>query len=226
MKVLVVEDDHELLEAVVTVLEEEPYIVDRAETGDEGFLMASQAIYDLLILDIMLPHKSGLEIIRELRENGIKTPVLLLTAKDSVEDRVRGLDAGADDYLVKPFAVEELLARLRALARRNGIGVDGDLTYGPLRLSSNAHDGFANEQALKLTIKEYELLEYLLRNSEQILTRDQILDRIWGFDSEATASVVDVYVHYLRKKLACYGCEELIQTVRGVGYILRESNHV
>jgi len=219
MKILVVEDDEPLLKTLISILEEGSYEVDFATDGDNGLYLAERRIYDLLILDIMLPQKSGLLIVKELRMKEIHTPVLFLTAKDSVQDRVNGLDAGADDYLVKPFAVEELLARVRALLRRNRTGDEDELRYGPISLRPSEHEGFVDGKPQKLTIKEYELLEYLINNREQILTREQIFDRVWGFDSEAAVSMVDVYVHFLRKKLSQYG--EYIRTVRGVGYVLR-----
>ncbi|MET3293271.1 response regulator transcription factor [Brevibacillus fluminis] len=222
MRILAVEDDRHLLAAVSSVLQEEGYQVDRAERGDEGFYLAERGIYDLLVLDIMLPGMDGLTIVKKLRSKGVSTPVLFLTAKDSVDARVQGLDAGADDYLVKPFAVEELLARTRALLRRNGkISTEGELTYGPITLKVNEYDGYVGETPMKLTSKEFELLKYLLHNKEQILTRQQIFDRVWGIDSEANYGVVDLYVHYLRKKMSDFGCDNLIGTVRNVGYILK-----
>ncbi|MGE5701987.1 MAG: response regulator transcription factor [Clostridia bacterium] len=228
MRILAVEDDRHLLSAISGVLEEEGYQVDRAERGDDGFYLAERGIYDLLVLDIMLPGMDGLTLVKRLRMNGIATPVLFLTAKDSVEARVKGLDAGADDYLVKPFAVEELLARTRALLRRNGkMATEGDLAYGPVSVKVNEYDGYVGDQPLKLTSKEFELLKYFLHNREQILTRQQIFDRVWGIDSEANYGVVDLYVHYLRKKLAEHGHDQLIRTVRNVGYILkRAKEHV
>ncbi len=222
MRILAVEDDRYLLQAITGVLKEEGYQVDGVERGDDGLCLAEKGIYDLLVLDIMLPGVDGLTIIKQLRAKGILTPVLFLTAKDSVESRVEGLDAGADDYLVKPFAVEELLARTRAILRRNGaISKDGELAYGPISLKVNEHDAYVGQHPLKLTSKEYELLKYFLHNREQILTRQQIFDRVWGIDSEANYGVVDLYVHYLRKKLADYGCDHYIRTIRNVGYILK-----
>jgi len=219
MKLLVVEDDQPLLKTLIAILEEEFYEVDSATDGDNGLFLAERSIYDLLIFDIMLPHKSGLLVVKELRIKEIHTPVLFLTAKDSVQDRVNGLDAGGDDYLVKPFAVEELLARVRALLRRNRTGGEDEVGYGPISLRPSEHAAFVDGKSLKLTMKEFELLEYLLYNHEQILTREQIFDRIWGFDSEAAISMVDVYVHFLRKKLA--QCGKYIRTIRGVGYVFR-----
>jgi DNA-binding response OmpR family regulator len=224
MKVLVVEDDQPLRKIVSTILGEEGYKVDQAEDGSEGLFMATSSEYDLLILDIMMPGMDGYSLIKNLRKEGIQTPALFLTAKDRIEDKVHGLDAGADDYIVKPFASEELLARTRSLLRRAGkLGVEGKMTYGPLILDTNQHEGFVNEEALKLTIKEYELLHYLVQNKEQILTRDQIFERVWGLESDTSDQIVDLYIHYLRKKLAPFGLETIVRTVRGVGYMLKEA---
>lgn len=223
VKILVVEDDPRLREAVVAVLKEDNYFIEDRGTGDEGLYLAEQGIYDLLILDIMLPEISGLEIVKLVRGQGNMVPILLLTAKDSVEDKVRGLNCGADDYLVKPFAVPELLARVKALLRRKGgIGTEGELSYGAISMNSKSKDGFIEDQALQLTSKEYELLEYLIVNQERILSREQVFDRIWGLDSETGIGIVDLYVHYLRKKMSPYGQDTLIQTVRGAGFMLKE----
>lgn len=221
MLILAVEDEKALLQTIAGVLTDEGYQVDTAERGDDGLLLAERGIYDLLVLDIMMPGMDGLSLVRTLRTKGILTPVLFLTAKDSVESRVEGLDAGADDYLVKPFAAEELTARVRALLRRQGKqNAEGELVYGPLSLKINEYDGFVDDEPMKLTTKEYELLKYFLQNREQILTRQQIFDRVWGIDSEANYGVVDLYVHYLRKKLGAY--EGFIRTIRNVGYILKK----
>lgn len=223
MRVLVVEDDLPLRRIISTILEEEEYEVDQAENGEEGYLMASSCEYDLITLDIMLPKMDGFSLMRKLRSKGYQTPTLFLTAKDRIEDRVKGLDYGADDYIVKPFATEEFLARVRSLLRRSGkIGLEGKITYGPILLDTNQHEGFINNDGLKLTIKEYELLFYLIQNKEQILTREQIFQRVWGIESETTDAIVDLYIHYLRKKLAPFDYERLIRTVRGVGYMLKE----
>ncbi|WP_429844331.1 response regulator transcription factor [Brevibacillus sp. FIR094] len=223
MLILAVEDEKALLQTIAGVLTDEGYQVDKAERGDDGLLLAERGIYDLLVLDIMMPGMDGLSLVRTLRTKGIMTPVLFLTAKDSVESRVEGLDAGADDYLVKPFAAEELTARVRALLRRQGKqNTEGELAYGPLSLKINEYDGFVDDEPMKLTTKEYELLKYFLQNREQILTRQQIFDRIWGIDSEANYGVVDLYVHYLRKKLGAY--EGFIRTIRNVGYILKKED--
>lgn len=223
MRILVVEDDLILRETVVALLLEEKYLVDQAASGDEGLYLAEQGIYDLLLLDIMLPELSGLEIIKALRSQGSEVPIILMTARDSIDDRVMGLDSGADDYLVKPFAVPELLARIKALLRRAGnLSAEGELSYGGVCLNSKLRDGFVNGNALELTTKEYDLLEFLIINKGHILTREQIFDRIWGFESDTTISIVDLYIHYLRKKLMPYQRDMLIQTVRGAGFICKE----
>lgn len=223
MRILVVEDDDVLREAVVSLLVEEKYDVDEAASGDEGLYSAEQGIHDLLVLDIMLPEVSGLEIVKALRKRGDAVPILLLTARDSVDDRVIGLESGADDYLVKPFAIRELLARIKALIRRKGnVAMDGLVHCGGITLNSKAREALVREQALGLSAKEYDLLEFLILNKEQILTRDQIFDRIWGLDSDTTISIVDLYIHYLRKKLAPYELDSMIQTVRGAGFMLKE----
>ncbi len=222
MKILVVEDDLMLREAVVAVLKEGEYLIEQTGTGDEGLYLAEGGVYDLLIIDIMLPEINGLDIVKRLRSKGNAVPILLLTAKDSVEDRVIGLNSGADDYLVKPFAVPELLARVKALLRRTGMGgKEGELCYGIISLSPKLKDGFIGEHPLQLTSKEYELLEYLMMNKERILTREQVFDRVWGFESETAIGIVDLYIHYLRKKIAPYGQEQFIQTVRGAGFMLK-----
>lgn len=223
MRILAVEDEVTLLNAISDILREEGYVVDCAERGDDGLLLAERGIYDLLLLDIMMPGLDGVSLVKKLRASGVRTPVLFLTAKDSVDARVKGLDAGADDYMIKPFAVEELLARVRALLRRNGkVGLEGELSYGPIYVKENEYDGYVDNHALKLTSKEFELMKYFLCNREQILTREQIFDRVWGINSEANYGIVEVYVHYLRKKLADYNCESYIRTIRNVGYMLKE----
>jgi len=223
VKILVVEDDQMLREVVVAVLKEDEYLITETENGEEGLYLASQGVHDLLILDIMLPEIDGLEIVKRLRSQNNAVPILLLTAKDSVQDKVIGLNSGADDYLVKPFAIPELLARVKALLRRTGLGgKEGELSYGDISVNPKLKDGFVGNNALQLTIKEYELLEYLILNQGHILTREQIFDRIWGFDSETTIGIVDLYIHYLRKKMAAHGGQDLIQTIRGAGFMMRE----
>ncbi|UUZ82247.1 response regulator transcription factor [Paenibacillus sp. P26] len=224
MKILVVEDDVRLLKTINTLLQEEGYKVDSAACGDEGCYMAEQGIYDLLLLDRMLPGMDGLKIVRSVRAKQMHTPILFLTARDSVEDRVQGLDTGADDYMTKPFEVPELLARVRALLRRRGpVESEEVLAYHRLLLNLRTKEASIGGERLELTQKEFESLEYLLRNREQILTRDQICTRVWGLESDVGSNIVDVYVFYLRKKLKAFDCEHIIQTVRNVGYLLKEN---
>ena len=224
MKILVVEDDELLRSAIMSVLTGEGYGVEDTGHGDEGLFLAEQAIYDLLVLDIMLPGMSGLEIVKQLRKKAIHVPVLFLTAKDSIEDRVTGLNIGADDYLVKPFAVAEFLARIKALLRRQGGGLEEEvLAYKNISLNPKLQDAYYESEAMGLTAKEYELLEYLVVNRERILTREQIFDRLWGYESDSSYGIVDVYVHHIRKKMNVTGCDHFIRTVRGVGYMLKDN---
>jgi len=224
MKILVVEDDELLRSAITSVLTDEGYSVEDTGLGDEGLFLAEQAIYDLLVLDIMLPGLSGLEIVKQLRIKAIHVPVLFLTAKDSIEDRVTGLNIGADDYLVKPFAVAELLARIKALLRRKGSDLEEPLVYKNISLHPKLQEAYCELEAMGLTAKEYELLEYLVVNHERILTREQIFDRLWGYESESSYGIVDVYVHHIRKKMSVTGCDHFIRTVRGVGYMLKDDS--
>lgn len=222
MRVLVIEDDTSLLQIIRNVFESESFLTDGAETGDDGYYWAQQAIHDLIILDVMLPGINGFDIMRKLRAKSILVPIIMLTAKDAVEDRVAGLNAGADDYVTKPFAVSELLARARAVLRRRGtLGQEGELICGPIRLCPAAREAFSGDSPLNLTATEFDLLEYFLCHKDQILTREQIVDRVWGLQSEVAATAVDVYVHHLRKKLFSNGAEALLRTVRGIGYLIK-----
>lgn len=224
MKILVVEDDVHLLKTIQTLLEEEGYQVDPTGCGEEGCYLAEQGIYDLLVLDMMLPGMDGLKIVRSIRSKQVLTPILFLTARDSVEDMVKGLDSGADDYMTKPFEVPELLARVRALLRRRGpVDSDGGLAYHRLLLNTKSKEAFIGGAKVDLTLKEFELLEYLLRNREQILARDQICTRVWGLESDVGSNVVEVYVYYLRKKLKALDYDHIIHTIRNVGYMLKEN---
>lgn len=223
MKILVVEDDILLRDAISSVLTGEGYRVEETDHGDEGLFLAEQEIYDLLVLDIMLPGMSGLEMVKQLREKDIQVPVLFLTAKDSIEDRVAGLNIGGDDYLVKPFAVAELLARVKALLRRKAGSLEELIIYKGISLNHKLQEAYYEAMPMGLTAKEYELIEYLTLNRERILTREQIFDRLWGYESESSYGIVDVYVHHIRKKMLHVGCDYVIQTVRGVGYMLKEN---
>jgi DNA-binding response OmpR family regulator len=223
MRLLLVEDDPRVARVVERGLAEAGYAVDVAADGGEGLSLAMQDSHDLIVLDVMLPVLDGLEVCRRLRQAGLRTPVLMLTARDAVPDRVRGLDAGADDYLIKPFALEELLARVRALSRRGADSAVGEsLQVADLVLDVARHEARRAGQPIELTAKEFALLEYLMRNAGHVLTKDQISDRVWGYDSAATSNVVEIYVHYLRDKLDRGYSRPLIRTVRGVGYTIKE----
>ncbi len=224
MRVLLVEDEARIAAFIRKGLQEEQYVVDVAEDGDAALDFVVAADYDLLILDVMLPRRDGFSVCKEIRRRGIHTPVLMLTARDAVDDRVRGLDAGADDYLVKPFAFKELLARLRALARRPAETQSSELRAGDLVLDTTTHHITRAGQAVELSAREYRLLEFLLRHRGQPLTRLQIAEGVWGYDFDANSNVVDVYIRYLRRKVDDPFRTKLIQTVRGVGYKIEASN--
>ncbi len=223
MRLLLVEDDPRVARLVERGLAEAGHAVEVAHDGVAALALAEGGGYDLIVLDVLLPELDGLAVCRRLREQGMRTPILMLTARDAVPDRVRGLDAGADDYLVKPFALEELQARVRALGRRAGDGLDDELLrVGDLTLDVARHEVRRAEQWIELTAKEFGLLEYLMRNAGRVLTKAQITDQVWGYDSEATSNVVEIYVHYLRDKVDRGFARPLIRTVRGVGYTLKE----
>jgi DNA-binding response OmpR family regulator len=224
MHILVVEDERRLANLVRRALEEEGNVVDVSHDGAEGLDMAEGTQYDLLVLDLMLPHVDGIEICRRLRETGNDARILMLTARDAVEDRVAGLESGADDYLVKPFSFSELVARVHALARRQvQAQSEQELVAGDLVLDLQRREARRGEDSIELTAKEFQLLEYLMRNSGHVLTRTQILDHVWGYNFDSFSNVVDIYVHYLRNKIDKGYDEPLIKTVRGVGYSLKAS---
>jgi two-component system response regulator MprA len=220
-RILVIEDDERILQFLRRGLTYEGYRVDTAEDGTDGLVAAREQPPDLVILDWLLPGLDGLEVCRRLRAAS-KVPILMLTAKDSVDDRVGGLDAGADDYLVKPFEFEELLARIRALLRRVKVEQPEILSYADLRLDTGTHQAFRGDRAIELTAKEYELLELFLRHPRQVLTREVIYDRVWDYDFGGESNIIEVYVRYIRQKTEADGEPRLIHTVRGVGYVLRE----
>jgi two-component system response regulator MprA len=224
--ILVIEDEERILQFLRRGLSYEGYRVETAVNGTDGLHIAEEQSPDLVVLDWMLPELEpgldGLEVCRRLRATS-DVPILMLTAKDSVADRVQGLDAGADDYLVKPFALNELLARVRALIRRSRSTEPEILTFDTMRLDTGTHQAFRGERVIELTAKEYELLELFLRHPRQVLTRDQIFDRVWGYDFGGESNIIEVYVRYLRQKSEAEGESRLIYTVRGVGYVLRES---
>lgn len=221
MDILLVEDDTRIARVVERALEDAGHRVDVAHDGIVGLSSAERAAHDLVVLDWMLPGMDGLTVARELRRGKVRTPILMLTARDAVPDRVRGLDAGADDYLTKPFALEELLARVRALGRRAGEGSGDRLAVGDLTLDLDRHEVQRDGQPIELTAKEFDLLAYLMRNAGRVLAKDQILDHVWGYDAQATSNVVEIYVHYLRDKVDRGFARPLIRTVRGVGYTIK-----
>ncbi|GAA4230299.1 two-component system response regulator MprA [Streptosporangium album] len=226
-RVLVVDDEPALREALQSSLEFEGYRVGLAADGQAALEVLEREPYELVLLDVMMPRLDGLTACRRLRAVGNHVPVLMLTARDAVGDRVSGLDAGADDYLVKPFELDELLARVRALLRRSALAApsaaDGVLVHGDLRMDTASREVTRAGEPLELTRTEYLLLELLMIHSRQVLTREQILSEVWGFDFEPSSNSLDVYVMYLRRKTEAAGRPRLIHTVRGVGYVLRSS---
>jgi two-component system, OmpR family, response regulator len=224
MRVLVVEDEAKLAGLLVRGLLEEGHVADATGRGEEAVWMAKAAPYDAIVLDVMLPGSNGFDICRALREKGVWTPVLMLTARDAVEDRIEGLDAGADDYLVKPFSFEELLARLRALTRRAAGERPVVLEVDDLRLDPAAHRAWRGDTELELSAKEFALLELFMRNAGSVLTRDQLLGGAWDMAFETRSNVVDVYVRYLREKIDRPHGRDSLETVRGVGYRLRSGS--
>ena len=222
MYILIVEDEKKVAGFLKKGLQEERYTVDVAYDGEEALAQAEMNHYDLIILDIMLPKKDGMEVLNQLRAHRISTPILMLTAKDSLQDKVQGLDSGADDYLTKPFAFAELLARIRALLRRGKPASEVSLKAADLILDPAMHKVQRAGKPIELTSKEYALLEYLLRNKGQVLTRALISEHVWGYRFDTCTNIVDVYVNYLRNKIDSDFDKKLIHTVRGVGYALKE----
>ena len=221
MRILVVDDDRRLCAVIKRGLLEEAYAVDLAYDGEEGEYLAEVNPYDLIILDIMLPNKDGIQVCRELRAKKINTPILMLTAKDTVEDRVKGLDTGADDYLIKPFAFNELLARVRALLRREGTSKSPELRAGDLTLNALTRQIWRGQRPIELTTKEYVILEYLMRHPNVVVTRTMIEEHAWDYDFDSLSNLVDVYVRRLRRKIDNEGQDSLIETLRGAGYRLK-----
>lgn len=221
MRILIVEDEIHLSEALAQILRKNNYIVDVANDGIIGLDNALSGIYDLIILDIMLPGMDGISVLKSLREDGISTQVILLTAKGQISDKVTGLDSGADDYLSKPFATEELLARIRAAVRRRGeVLPDDNLRFGDIELNVSTLKLSKGDNEIKLILKESQLLELLILRKTSITSKELIIEKLWGFDSDAEHNNVEVYISFLRKKLASLSSSVLINTVRGIGYVL------
>jgi heavy metal response regulator len=221
MRILLVEDDRKVASFIRKGLTEEGYAVDVAHDGEAGLFMGLDRLHDVIVLDVMLPGKPGFQVLRELRQAKVITPVLLLTARDAVEDKVQGLDAGADDYLTKPFAFAELLARVRALLRRGKAAQAPALQVADLTLDPAARTVKRGGETIPLTNREFALLEYFLRNPGRVLTRTMIAEHVWDYSFDAGTNVIDVYVNYLRKKVDAGREPKLIRTVRGVGYVLK-----
>ena len=221
MRILVVDDDRRLCAVIKRGLLEQGYAVDLAYDGEEGEYLAEINPYDVIILDIMLPSQDGMQVCQELRAKKVNTPILMLTAKDTVEDRVTGLDKGADDYLVKPFAFSELLARIRALLRREGTSKSPEIRVGDLVLNTLTREVRRGHRPIELTTKEYIILEYLMRRPKAVATRTMIEEHAWDYDFDSMSNLVDVYIRRLRRKIDAEGEDSLIQTVRGAGYRLK-----
>lgn len=220
IKILLIEDDLSLSNSVFDFLDDFADVMQIFD-GEEGLYEAESGVYDLILLDLMLPEKNGFQVLKELREKGITTPVLIMTAKESIDDKGQGFDLGADDYLTKPFYLEELKMRIQALLKRSGKLNDNSLIYGDIRVDMSTNSTFVNQTEVELLGKEFDLLVYFLQNQNVILPKSQIFDRIWGFDSDTTISVVEVYVSKVRKKLKGTLFSENLQTLRSVGYILK-----
>jgi len=222
MRLLIAEDEPDLNDILTMALTEAGYSVDSCTDGKEALFYFSSADYDVAVLDIMMPGADGFSVLKKLREEGKRTPVLFLTARDSIEDRVRGLDSGANDYMIKPFSLDELLARIRVLTRSAHGSTGNVLTADDLTLDISSHEVRRGGKRIDLSAKEYQLLEYLLHNKGIVLSREKIENHIWNFDYEGGTNVVDVYISYLRKKIDGGHALKLIRTVRGVGYTLKE----
>jgi DNA-binding response OmpR family regulator len=221
MRILIVEDEVHLAEALTQILKKNNYTVDAVYDGESGLDNALSNIYDLIVLDIMLPKIDGISVLKNIRDEGLSTPVILLTAKGEISDKVAGLDSGADDYLAKPFATEELLARIRALSRRKGeVIIDNTLTFGDIELNPSTLKLSAGSREVKLILKESQLLELLISRKNATTSKEIIIEKLWGFDSDVEYNHVEVYVSFLRKKLTFLNSNVKINTVRGVGYIL------
>jgi two-component system, OmpR family, response regulator MprA len=220
-RILIIEDDEEILRVLNRVLTYEGYIVDTALTGKAGLTLAGEQRPDLVVLDLMLPNMDGLEVSRRLQKLG-NQPILILTAKDTLQDQITGLDSGADDYMVKPFEIDELLARIRALLRRTAADRIKILEFEDLTLDSSTRRAKRGHREIVLTAKEYDLLDLFIRHPRQVMTREVIFDKVWDYDFGGESNVLDVYIRYLRQKLEAEGESRLIYTVRGVGYVMRE----
>ncbi len=223
MKLLIVEDEVRLAEAIGQIMKEQHYQTDLVFNGKDGLYCSLSGEYDVIILDVMLPGENGFQIVEKLREAKIQTPILMLTARDNVSDKVTGLDKGADDYMTKPFIPEELLARIRALSRRQGEVIVEEMVFGDLRLNLSTNDLWCKTKSIHLGYKEFEVLRILMSNIGKIISKDTLINRVWGSDSDAEDNNVEAYISFLRKKFHFLGSKAEITTVRKVGYRLEES---
>jgi heavy metal response regulator len=224
MRILIIEDEKKVASFIKKGLEEEYFVADIAGDGKEGLKLATSEEYDIIIMDIMLPYMDGITLIKEIRKREILTPVLMLTVNDSVKDKVEGLDAGADDYLTKPFAFEELIARLRALLRRNENSKTSKLIVGDLVLDLQSHRVFRNNQEIILTPKEYSILEYLMRNSKKVVSRTKLIEHVYDYHFDTETNIIDVYINKVRSKIDNNFEKPLIHTIRGIGYVLKDDD--
>lgn len=224
MKILIVEDEVQLADTIAEILKRNKYNVDTVFDGDDGYEYARTGIYDCILLDVMLPVRDGFEVVRLLRQDKISTPIMLLTAKSEVEDKIHGLDNGADDYLTKPFSSGELLARIRALTRRKGEVEVDSLHFTQLQLNRQTHTLFQNQNSVKLSLKEYQIMEMLMANPGQILTKERFIEKIWGYESDVEYNNIEVYISFLRKKLISIQSTVQIKTARGIGYYLESAS--
>lgn len=225
MQVLIVEDDIRLAQALGQILKENHYQVDLVHNGDQGLAYAESGGYDVIILDVMLPRKSGLEVVAELRRANVATPVLMLTARTTIQDKITGLDSGADDYMTKPFSPAELLAHLRALTRRQGQVVFEKINFGDISLNLESHDLSCGSKSINLSYKEFSIANILISNKGQIVSKDMLISKVWGVESSAVDNNVEAYISFLRKKLKFLGSNTQIETVRKVGYRLESSSN-
>jgi DNA-binding response OmpR family regulator len=227
MRVLLVEDEVALAEAVAASLKKENYTVDVSYDGLDGLDQGLAGIYDVILLDIMLPKMNGVEVLRELRREKVMTPVIMLTAKSTIDDKLNSFETGADDYITKPFHTKELIARIRAVSRRKGEIEDAVIKFGDLGLDTKLCEISCIEtgQTMKLSAKEFQMLEYMLKNRRQVITKEQFIEKVWGFDSDAEYNSVEVYISFIRKKMSFIGCTTKIKAVRGIGYVLEEQKN-
>lgn len=224
MRILVVEDEEAIADALVHMLTKNKYIANACYDGESGLDNALTGIYDLIILDIMLPKMNGLDVLNNIRKENINCPVILLTAKDEIGDKVKGLDHGADDYITKPFSVDELLARIRCLQRRNGNVInDNIIKFSDVSLNLQTYEISCMENSLHLGLKEFSIMEVFISNANKVISKEKLLEKVWGYESDAEYNNVEVYISFLRKKLNHIGSKAIIKTIRGVGYRLEES---